>query len=209
MAGYVNADGYGLGVQAVAYAAQLIGIPYVWGGESLRGFDCSGLVQYVYDELGIQLPRTSQQQATVGTAVAPQALQPGDLIFYNEPGEGPDSHVAIYAGGGMQIEAPHTGADVQYSQVDWSHYAGATDVTGLASPSAVTADEAASVTTGATETSWWNPFTWGTDAADEVKTLAVSLPLVLGAVVVVILGLWKTFDLKPSDLVPSSIPVPV
>lgn len=204
---YANSSGQGLGLQAAAYAAQLLGIPYLWGGESLKGFDCSGLVQYVYDRIGIQLPRTSQQQATAGEPVAANALQPGDLIFYNEPGEGPNSHVAIYAGSGQTIDAPHTGANVRYDPVDWQHYAGARRVTGTTAGAAPNATSTALGTGQASATSWWNPLTWGSSVGDTVKTLAISLPLVLGAVAIVVVGAWKTFDLPKPQATPIPIPV--
>jgi cell wall-associated NlpC family hydrolase len=72
------------GDQVVSEAAQFLGTPYVWGGATpATGFDCSGLVQYVYGQLGINLPRTSEEQATVGTPVASLAdAQPGDLVFF-------------------------------------------------------------------------------------------------------------------------------
>jgi cell wall-associated NlpC family hydrolase len=206
---YANSNGQGLGIQAAAYAAQLLGIPYVWGGESLSGFDCSGLVQYVYDQFGIQLPRTSQQQASTGIAVSPNALQPGDLILYNEPGEGANSHVGIYVGGGQEIDAPHTGANVQIDPVDWSHFSTARRVTGSAGNAT-----AASYTTGtplgtaqASQTSWWNPLSWGTSVSDTVKTLAVSVPILLGGVAILVVGAQKTFDLPKPDAVPIPIPV--
>lgn len=127
---YVNSTGQGLGPQAVAYAARYLGVPYVYGGTTPSGFDCSGLIQFVWDHLGVSLPRTSQEQASTGIAVPRDQLQPGDLIFYNEPGEGPNSHVAIYAGGGQEIEAPHTGSVVKYEAVDWTHFASARRVAG-------------------------------------------------------------------------------
>jgi len=204
---YANANGSGLGTQAAAYAAQLLGIPYVWGGESLAGFDCSGLVQFVYDKLGVQLPRTSQQQASAGVSVSPNALQPGDLILYNEPGEGANSHVAIYAGNGQEIDAPHTGANVQVDPVDWSHFSSARRVTGSGSGLTSNATSTALGTAQASQTSWWNPLTWGSSVTDTVKTLAVSLPIVLGAVAILVIGAWKTFDLPKPDAVP--VPVPV
>lgn len=112
-----------LASQVLAYAARFLGVPYVWGGMSPSGFDCSGLIEYVYRHFGISLPRTSQEQATVGMRVsAGQQLLPGDLIFYDEAGGGPDSHVALYVGGNKQIVAPHTGLPVEYQTVgNFSH----------------------------------------------------------------------------------------
>jgi hypothetical protein len=105
----------------VADAQKFLGVPYVWGGTSpTQGVDCSGLVQDVYAEVGISLPRTSQEQATTGVPVASVAeAQPGDLVFY--PGtDGTASapgHVGIYIGNGEMIDAPFTGADVRVDPV--------------------------------------------------------------------------------------------
>ncbi len=106
------------GSQVVADAATYVGVPYKWGGTSpATGFDCSGLVQHVYADLGISLPRTSQEQATVGRPVASlAAARPGDLLFF-EPGPGGPGHVGIYIGGGKMIDAPHTGTTVQVQPV--------------------------------------------------------------------------------------------
>ncbi len=106
------------GGAVVADAEQYLGVPYQWGGTSATtGFDCSGLVQHVYGDLGVSLPRTSQEQATVGTAVPDlAAAQPGDLLFF-EPGADGPGHVGIYMGGGMMIDAPHTGSSVQIEKV--------------------------------------------------------------------------------------------
>lgn len=85
--------------QILASARNLLGQPVVWGGASTaRGFDCSGLVQYVYRQAGIHLPRTADLQFLVGRTVSPLALQPGDLVYFTtyEPGA---SHVGIYIGG--------------------------------------------------------------------------------------------------------------
>lgn len=112
-----NSAGGVTGAQVVTEADTFLGIPYVWGGDSRSGVDCSGLVQSVYAALGISLPRTSEEQATVGTAVANlTAAQPGDLILYNYDGE--NSHVAIYIGNGQQVAAPETGQVVQVQSVD-------------------------------------------------------------------------------------------
>jgi cell wall-associated NlpC family hydrolase len=108
------------GSAVVADASKYLGVPYVWGGTSPQGFDCSGLVQHVYGDLGISLPRTSEEQATVGQAVPSlAAAQPGDLVFF--PGSDGTAtspgHVGIYIGNGQMIDAPHTGTSVQIQTV--------------------------------------------------------------------------------------------
>jgi len=106
------------GAAVVADAQQYLGVPYQWGGTNpATGLDCSGLVQRVYGDLGVSLPRTSQEQATVGTPVAAVAdAQPGDLVFF-EPGASGPGHVGIYIGNGQMIDAPHQGTDVQVQSV--------------------------------------------------------------------------------------------
>lgn len=93
-------------------ASQQAGTPYQWGGTSKSGFDCSGLVQYVYKGMGIALPRTSQQQATMGTQTSIANLKPGDLVAWgNSPSTA--THIAIYAGGSKIWEAAHAGSNVR------------------------------------------------------------------------------------------------
>jgi peptidoglycan DL-endopeptidase CwlO len=100
----------GVGDAAVSLARTYTGVPYRWGGtDPSSGLDCSGLVQLVYRKLGVQLPRTSQQQQHSGTEVASlDAARPGDLVFFGEPAH----HVGIYVGDGKMIDAPHTGSTV-------------------------------------------------------------------------------------------------
>ena len=115
--------------RAVRLALSLIGTPYVWGGESTHGFDCSGLVQFVYSASGIELPRIAQAQYDAGPAVAPgQTVVPGDLIFF---GTGPTnvSHVGIFVGNGVMVDAPHTGADVRLDKIN-----GFEPIVGVTSP---------------------------------------------------------------------------
>ena len=106
------------GSAVVADAEKYLGVPYQWGGtDPATGLDCSGLVQRVYGDLGINLPRTSEEQATVGTPVADVAsARPGDLVFYEPSARGP-GHVGIYIGGGKMINAPHTGTVVSITDV--------------------------------------------------------------------------------------------
>jgi cell wall-associated NlpC family hydrolase len=115
-----------LGERAVALARAELGVPYVWGGESPSGFDCSGLVQYVYGRLGVSLPRVAADQYRAGRHVSRSRLRAGDLVFFDHLG-----HVGIYMGGGRFIHAPHTGTVVQISSLSgWyaETYVGATRV---------------------------------------------------------------------------------
>lgn len=105
------------GEQVVKEAERYLGMPYVWGGDdpSEGGLDCSGLVQHVYEQFGIDLPRVSADQARAGTPVGSLAeARPGDLIAWDNSGRnvGAD-HIAIYVGDGMMIEAPRTGLDIR------------------------------------------------------------------------------------------------
>lgn len=98
------------------------GIPYLWGGESPSGFDCSGLVLYVFDQHGVTLPHYSGSQFQLGQKVAIADLVPGDVVFFGSP----IHHVGIYMGGGYYIHAPRTGDFIKISRLaDRRDYAGA------------------------------------------------------------------------------------
>ncbi|WP_406543545.1 NlpC/P60 family protein [Clostridium ljungdahlii] len=115
LGGYASGAGSQLGEEVAQLAEQYQGVPYVRGGADPSGFDCSGLVQYVYSQLGISLPRTSEEQFTVGTPVDKDNLQPGDLVFFEGSSPG---HVAIYTGGGDIVAATHSGSDVKVESLD-------------------------------------------------------------------------------------------
>ena len=99
-----------MGSAVVSIGMRYLGVPYLWGGSTPAGMDCSGFTSYVYAQVGINLPRTSSEQRYAGTEVPWSQAQPGDLIW--SPG-----HIAIYAGDGMQIEAPVPGQSVRYSSI--------------------------------------------------------------------------------------------
>ncbi|MEU3777994.1 bifunctional lytic transglycosylase/C40 family peptidase [Streptomyces sp. NPDC032472] len=132
--------GGGLTAQQVAVAINAaddqLGMPYSWGGgdatgpttgsccspngssgESIVGFDCSGLVVYAYAKAGISLPRTAAQQYAATEPVKREEMRPGDLVFFGSTPEG-IHHVGIYVGGGHMIEAPRPGTSVRYSPID-------------------------------------------------------------------------------------------
>jgi peptidoglycan DL-endopeptidase CwlO len=112
----------------VGIAMRYLGTPYVWGGSSPAGFDCSGFVAYVYAQVGVSLPHYTGAQWGVGVPVSRGDLQPGDLVFFDGLG-----HVGLYIGGNAFIHAPHTGTVVQISSLSgWyaDTYVGARRITG-------------------------------------------------------------------------------
>ena len=106
----------------VETALAYIGIPYVWGGATPAGFDCSGLVMYVFAQHGVTLPHYSGYQSLLGEKIALADIQPNDVVFFGSPVH----HVGMYVGGGYFIEAPHTGAFVRISKL-----AGRRDIAGV------------------------------------------------------------------------------
>lgn len=112
------------GSKAVDIAKQYLGTPYVWGGETPDGFDCSGLMQYVYKQMGYDISRTTYTQINDGTAVSKSNLQPGDLVFFGDSSS--PHHVGMYIGNGQYLHAPRTGDVVKISNLnDRTDYAGA------------------------------------------------------------------------------------
>jgi cell wall-associated NlpC family hydrolase len=114
--------GNGIGAQAVALAERFLGVPYVWGGATPSGFDCSGLVMYVYRFFGVRLPHYSGYQWYSGPHVPLGQLQPGDVVFFHASANGPQ-HEGIYIGAGQFIHAPHTGDVVKVSSLYDTQYA--------------------------------------------------------------------------------------
>jgi len=116
-------QGGGPGERAVAIAERFLGVRYVWGGASpFSGFDCSGLVMYVYEQLGVHLTHFSGAQWNEGTRIlTPDDLAPGDLVFFHRGPSGP-GHVGIYVGGTDFIHAPHSGDVVRISSLYESSY---------------------------------------------------------------------------------------
>lgn len=101
------------GQNVVEYAKKFLGVPYVYGGSTPSGFDCSGFVQYVYKNFAISLPRTSYSQMYSGYAVSTSEMEPGDIIVFRGGG-----HVGIYVGDDMYIHAPNSGRSVSIDPLD-------------------------------------------------------------------------------------------
>jgi cell wall-associated NlpC family hydrolase len=100
-----NIPGSSLAIDALRAALTRQGAPYIWGATGPRTFDCSGLVQWAYRQIGIAMPRVAAAQQQVGIPVTPDQAQPGDLVFFGDPAY----HVGIYVGGGQFLEAPQSG----------------------------------------------------------------------------------------------------
>jgi peptidoglycan DL-endopeptidase CwlO len=142
--GITAADGPGLSTAQtrafLAAAVSRVGMEYVWGGAGPTVFDCSGLVQWSMRQAGISMPRVAAEQALTGPSVPVADLQPGDLLFYHTDPTAPDyiSHVAIYLGEGLMVQAPEPGKTVEVVPADFGpEFAGAVQVyprvaTGLA-----------------------------------------------------------------------------
>lgn len=117
--------------QVIANAETQLGVPYVWGGTTPDvGFDCSGLLQWAFQEAGVSIPRVTHDQWNAGSKVEWDDLERGDLLFWRSDPTAPDyiSHVAIYLGDGQMLEAPRTGLNVRVTSVRTNDYAGAVRV---------------------------------------------------------------------------------
>jgi murein DD-endopeptidase len=105
------------GLGALDVARNMLGVLYRYGGTDPRGFDCSGLVQYAFNHVGIKLPRTSKEIFLISQRIRPQELQPGDLVFFAISAN-KISHVGIYAGHNRFIHSPSSGKGVSYASLD-------------------------------------------------------------------------------------------
>lgn len=110
------------GQRVVQIAKQFLGLPYVYGGSTPSGFDCSGFTSYVYKQLGYTLHRVSADQINNGVPVSKSELQPGDLLLFKKQGAERIHHVGIYVGDGMMIHSPHTGDVIKYASIVNGYY---------------------------------------------------------------------------------------
>lgn len=117
-----NAGGAGTAPQAgsalnfINAAKQLLGKPYVWGGTTINGVDCSGLLYYAFNQAGIKMPRyRASDYGKMGQQVTADAALPGDVVYWDEPGD--TDHVGIYLGGGLVLNSPHSGTTTQINKV--------------------------------------------------------------------------------------------
>ena len=105
----------------LSMARQYVGVPYVWAGRSPSGFDCSGFIYYVFDQLGYGLPRMADGQFEVGIPVSRNSLEPGDLVFFETYEPGP-SHVGIYIGNDQFIHASSGAGHVTVTPLNKTYY---------------------------------------------------------------------------------------
>jgi murein DD-endopeptidase len=111
-----------VGNEIAMRAISQLGRPYVWGGADLSGFDCSGLVRFIYDQVGIAVPRTAAEQFSAAKRIELAGLEPGDLLFFRTQQSQRISHVAIYTGEGRFIHAPRSGQLVEFRELDDEYY---------------------------------------------------------------------------------------
>ncbi len=110
------------GERIVQIAEQFLGLPYVYGGSTPAGFDCSGFTSYVFKQLGYDLYRSSYQQIDNGVPVSKSELMPGDLLLFKRQGASRIHHVGIYVGNGMMIHSPQTGDVIKYTSIVTGYY---------------------------------------------------------------------------------------
>ncbi|CKK41081.1 C40 family peptidase [Neisseria meningitidis] len=112
--------------ELIGNAMGLLGIAYRYGGTSIStGFDCSGFMQHIFKRaMGINLPRTSAEQARMGTPVARSELQPGDMVFFRTLGGSRISHVGLYIGNNRFIHAPRTGKNIETTSLSHKYWSG-------------------------------------------------------------------------------------
>lgn len=171
----------------IAWGTREIGKPYVYGAEGPNTFDCSGLMQYIFAKVGIQLPRVADAQYRATSRVAEQAAAPGDLVFYVNNSTGVADHVALYLGSGKMLAAPHTGANVEiqsvYSRSGYTRVYGR--VAGLGNAGAVSA-----VTGVAAQAA-----SWTSDKVDSLlggaRAVVLEAILAIGGLALVGLGLSR------------------
>jgi cell wall-associated NlpC family hydrolase len=110
------------GKDVVQTAKQFMGLPYLWGGMSGFGFDCSGFTFSIYQAHGVQIPRDASPQSKVGISVQREALQPGDLLFFSNQ-EGHIVHVSMYVDHGLMIHAPESAKSIEIISIETPRFA--------------------------------------------------------------------------------------
>lgn len=169
--------------EIIAYALHELGKPYRYGEEGPAAFDCSGLIQFVYGEAGLKLPRTAAQQQTFSQSIAAADARPGDLVFWGAPAH----HVALYLGNGRILSAPHTGAVVHI-----------TDVYGT--PTYGRVSGVGGVVGAIVDTALVQPVAWGVDGIKKVAgDVGLLIVLALGGASLIGLGVWQAVKGKDSS----------